>query len=270
VTVATGAPPVCHNCGVVLEGPFCSGCGQKSAPLNPTLHDLVHEFTHEMLHVDGRIFRSVQKLLLEPGFLTREHFAGRKARWISPIRLYLVFSVIYFGLAALTEPTGTIKVDFTGSDEETAEQLQRLGFKSERELEDAVSHAQAKWAPRLMFVLVPLFAWLVQVACRRRGRNYPQHLYFALHVHAAVFAAGAVAALAQLIEVPALATTLQILALLYGLWYFVRALRTAYDLPLRGAILRGATVAAVYFVAIALGVAAIVVPLVFGTLWISD
>src|SRR4029453_14213072 len=94
--------PFCHNCGVRLTGPFCAACGQKALPLSVTVHDFFHEFTHEMLHVDGRIWQTVQRLILSPGFLTREYLQGRRARWISPIRLYLIFSVAFFGLSALT------------------------------------------------------------------------------------------------------------------------------------------------------------------------
>jgi hypothetical protein len=43
------------------------------------------------------------------------------------------------------------------------------------------SPALVEWVPRAMFVLVPLFAGLVALMVRRSGRNYPQHLYFALH-----------------------------------------------------------------------------------------
>ena len=76
----------CHNCGIRLNGRFCSACGQKALPLNVTFHDFFHDFTHEMLHVDGRIFQSIRRLLLSPGFLTREYLQGHSARWISPIR----------------------------------------------------------------------------------------------------------------------------------------------------------------------------------------
>jgi hypothetical protein len=252
----------CYNCGVPLAGPFCSACGQKAAPLNPTLHDLAHDVTHEMLHVDGRIFRSVRTLLAAPGVLTREHFAGRKARWISPIRLYLVFSVIYFGLASIEGRSSAVKISFTGPDQETVEELRRLGFASEQELQQAVADAQTRWTPRVMFVLVPLFAWIVQVVCRRTRRNYPQHLYFALHVHAALFAAGAVAAAARLAGSTVIGSVFQVLALAYALWYIVAGLRTAYGLPRRSAILRGAGLAAAYFVIVALALVAIVVPAV--------
>jgi hypothetical protein len=90
----------CYNCKARLTGPFCGACGQKAQSLNPSARDLLHDVTHEMLHVDGRIVRSVQRLLFSPGFLSREQFEGRRARWISPIRLYLIFSVIYFGVTA--------------------------------------------------------------------------------------------------------------------------------------------------------------------------
>ena len=68
----------CPNCGAPLAGAFCAQCGQKVAPVNPTLHDLLHDAVHEFLHIDGRIVRSVQYLLLRPGMLTREYYAGRR------------------------------------------------------------------------------------------------------------------------------------------------------------------------------------------------
>lgn len=92
----------CHNCGIRLSGPYCAACGQKVRPLNITVHDFFHEFIHETLHVDGRLFQSIRRLILSPGFLTREYLQGRRARWISPIRLYLIFSVIFFALSAFT------------------------------------------------------------------------------------------------------------------------------------------------------------------------
>src|SRR5688500_10451261 len=65
----------CPNCGDLRVGSYCSTCGQKAAPLAPTLGYFLHELTHELLNVDGKIFRSVRLLLTQPGFLTREFFA---------------------------------------------------------------------------------------------------------------------------------------------------------------------------------------------------
>lgn len=135
----------CYNCGIRLTGAFCANCGQKVQELDPTLKHFVHDLTHELLHFDGKIFKSVWTLVARPEVLTREYFGGRRARWVSPIRLYLVSTIAYYGLTALMDP-------------EDADSIQKGG--------------------RLMIVLVPVFALLVMLSAQGR-RHFPQHLYFA-------------------------------------------------------------------------------------------
>jgi hypothetical protein len=217
----------CPNCGTALSRHYCPECGQKAAPLNPTFRDLFHDFTHELLHVDGRIFRSVRLLLIRPGFLTREYFQGRKARYVSPIRLYLIFSVAFFAASAIalrSEP-------FFALDEEIEIGALGRAFGLEAttpEEANAAMEAQAEWAPRVMFVLVPVSAFLVQVVARRSGRTYPQHLYFALHVHAALFAVLTVTTLVDLLNVRPLSNALFFLQVLFLIGYTLIAFRTAY------------------------------------------
>jgi hypothetical protein len=187
----------CRNCGAELHGPFCAQCGQEALALNPRLGDVVREFAHELLDMDGRVFRSVRKLFLAPGFLTREQFEGRRAPWLSPVRLYLIFSVAYFALAALAGDTGA-NVNIRSKDPEDTQVIQRLGFQNEDDLRHAVSGAIVTWMPRVMFVLVPLFAALVHLVRRRSGHTYPHHLLFALHAHAALFGGAAVLALLRM------------------------------------------------------------------------
>src|SRR3954469_969744 len=151
-----GTSGYCDNCGAGLTNAFCGGCGQKVQSRNPSAHDLIHDFTHETLHVDGRIFGSVQKLLLAPGFLTCEYFNGRRVRWVSPIRLYLIFSVAYFVLASAAAARGLHVVGPVDTDPQTVSALQRLGFASEAELRETMTDAQKHWGPRVLFVLVPL------------------------------------------------------------------------------------------------------------------
>jgi uncharacterized protein DUF3667 len=254
---------VCHNCGESLSGRFCAACGQKAGPLNPTFRDLVHDFTHELLHVDGRIFQSVKKLLLSPGFLTLELFKGRRARWISPLRLYLVFSLLYFAASASSTENMRVTVG-GGSSAENADDLARLGFKSEQELQETAQRALHTWVPRVMFVLVPFSAWLVLVVYRRSGRNYPQHLFFALHVHAALFAAGAVLAAARLTGNVVAARLVGLLAILYAVVYVVTAFKNVYGGSLRRAVMRAAIVAGIYWVAIVGATLAILLPAVLG------
>jgi len=54
-----------------------------------------------LTHADSRLWRTVWPLLARPGFLTREYFAGHRARYLQPFRLYLIMSVLFFVLSAV-------------------------------------------------------------------------------------------------------------------------------------------------------------------------
>jgi uncharacterized protein DUF3667 len=241
---STAASSTCFNCGADLVGPYCANCGQKSQQLNPRLSDFLHEFFHELFHVDGKFFRSMKQLLLAPGFLTREAFEGRRTRWVTPIRLYLVFSVLYFAIATAAPPKMNVSV--TGSDQELAESLGKIGFQSEEEFRRAINYEYAHSVPRVMFVLVPIFAWLTGVVSRKTHRNYPQHLYFALHVHAAWFAAAACGLIAERFLPSVLANVIQGALVVYGLAYLALALLKAYDSTMKQALGRTVMIVPVY------------------------
>jgi Protein of unknown function (DUF3667) len=163
------------------------------------MHDLAHDVTHEFLHVDSKILRTVKFLLTRPGFLSREYFEGRGVRYVSPLRLYLVCSVIYFAASTLIDrpafrPDEDVEVGTLGA---------ALGLENMTpdEANELMADVQAHWIPRLMFVLVPVSALLVQLVTRQTGRNYPQHLSFALHIHAAFFTLLAATIVVELLNV---------------------------------------------------------------------
>ncbi len=92
--------PACLNCGAPLAGAFCAACGQRDVPPYPSVRELAAEAISEFSGWDGRLASSVRALILRPGLLTHEFLEGRRARYISPLRLYLTASLIYFVLAA--------------------------------------------------------------------------------------------------------------------------------------------------------------------------
>ena len=99
VTVHT----TCGNCGATLMGPYCFSCGQHAHESARSISVLFHDAWHLVTHIDGRFWQSLYILLLKPGKLTKEYFAERRARYLPPVRLYLVLSVLFFafGLATL-------------------------------------------------------------------------------------------------------------------------------------------------------------------------
>ena len=263
MTSGPDGPPACHNCGAPLQGRFCADCGQEDRPLDPSVGEVVREVAQEVSDLDGRIVRSVRRLFLSPGFLTLEYFAGRRVAWVSPVRLYLIFSVCYFGIVALTgDAPFQVNLRFTGdSGEDNTQAIQSLGFSSEAELDRAVNEALTTWIPRAMFVLVPFFGWLVASIRRRSGRRYPHHVIFACHVFAVFFGVQAIAvALGYLSGNTVVTSALAIASLLFSLVYTILAMRAVYGGTIARALGHTLVVLAFYWVATIVVAAAIIAP----------
>lgn len=248
----------CLNCGTPLYGSYCVTCGQKVAPVNPTFGDLVRSIADELLNVDGRIFRSTRLLLTRPGFLTREYFEGRKARYVSPIRLYLVFSVAFFALSTVVEREPTFEAD-EAVEVGALGRILGLEEMSPEEANQRVNEAQTVWMPRAMFVLVPVCALLVGIVTRRTRRNYPQHLYFSLHIHSAHFAMLTLALLLGPVGAQTLSAIVSSLTTVLILGYSLIAFRTAYGGRWRLAAGRLAFVFVAYMIAVGFALVAVAV-----------
>jgi hypothetical protein len=57
---------------------------------------LVGHFFSDITHFDSKIFTTLKDLVFRPGFLTREYVAGRRVRYLNPIRMYVFISAIFF------------------------------------------------------------------------------------------------------------------------------------------------------------------------------
>jgi hypothetical protein len=133
--------------------------------------------------------------------------------------------------------------------------------------EQAMGEAFARWTPRAMFVLVPVFAVFVAFVARRTERNYPQHLYFALHVHAAWFLAIAAFVLGAASPLPyAVVFVFAVAVALYCGQYLKLALTRAYDMKLWRALAVTPLILLGYWMLLALAVLVILLPVVFRSL----
>jgi hypothetical protein len=86
----------CANCGAAMQGEFCHECGQSIHSVLKPMHHMVEETVETVLHIDSRIVHTLPPLLLKPGFLTLEYFAGRRVRYIAPFRLMFVLCLLSF------------------------------------------------------------------------------------------------------------------------------------------------------------------------------
>ena len=87
----------CLNCAAMLSGPFCHQCGQ-AAHLHRSLMSLWHDIAHGVFHFEGKIWRTLPMLVWRPGELTRRYIHGERARFVSPLALFLFTVFLMFGV----------------------------------------------------------------------------------------------------------------------------------------------------------------------------
>ena len=144
-----GATGDCLNCGAALamNARFCSQCGQDTANHPPSLMEFVHEFVSHYIAVEGTLWKSLWGLMAKPGFLTREYLAGRKQRYVLPLRLLLTLGLLFF-MALKLMPGSTQVLGLEGEvDDEVAQVVPNAASAaSVASVASAASSASAKVA----------------------------------------------------------------------------------------------------------------------------
>ena len=214
------------------------------------MREMVVDAWHELTVFDSRLIRTVRLLLRHPGQLTHEFLAGKRSRYILPLRLYLIASVAYFLVAALApnprpaRASATlpgkeqIKIDIMDgaplSPEEKAKALKSVERAPwfmrplfERVINDpqGVRRNMVEALPKAFFVLVPVFAAIVALFF---WRPFPQHLAFSLHLHAGIFAALAVLRLANFTKNAIIMGIFQFAGILFVVSFTLLSFRRVY------------------------------------------
>jgi hypothetical protein len=234
----------------------------------------VREYGVQYAGIEGALWRTLGLLLFRPGQLTVEYLHGRRRRYLHPIRLYLTTSIVCFLLlqlgsavhvdrnkleqAALQDVPevsidlglGTATLKSGGGFECSmagwiCERLKRRYAVDPQRLAVELEGVQTRFVtflPYAMFLLVPLFATLIQLAYWRRRMHYAEHLVFALHLHAFWFTGIGI----NTVVPDAVAGVLSAFFLAYG----VLAMRRVYGGRWRFTLLRAAAVTPAYLIAI--------------------
>ena len=91
-------PPIthCENCGAELQGHWCAQCGQPAIEYRRSFRYVVADLLNEFLNWDSKFFTTIALLILKPWRLTNEFLAGKRVRYVNPLRLYLLASILFF------------------------------------------------------------------------------------------------------------------------------------------------------------------------------
>jgi Protein of unknown function (DUF3667) len=292
--LAEAGLPACLNCGAPMTGPFCASCGQRDIPPYPSARELAVDAVSEFSGWDGRLASTLRALVQHPGLLTHEFLEGRRVRYISPLRLYLTSSLVYFLIAAATPdvrldsgkmllPGVQVRATRTQTSASSS-RPERVANAASASLEKGAALSQGErdsalkdierapqimrpflrraildpggvkrgiltTMPRMLFALLPIFAGIV--ALFYRGRKYPEHLYFAIHLHAFTFLALSLAEVLKFTHSPILVAIGSLIGVIWLPIYAVLAFRRVYGGSYARTIAKVVAIGAIYAAATA-------------------
>jgi hypothetical protein len=231
----------CLNCGFAIEDyNFCPECGQMNNNKHVSVRYFFKDFFDEFFTFDSRFFKSFVPLIRRPGHLTNEYTAGRRVRYVLPLRLYLFVTFLFFLVLSIDTQFVNVIPEQNFSSKETIEKVlaeepatvpdslkekliaeidntfflqkkyvrgkvkigigaegswlhrylkektMRIAKRGKSGLKDVIKEG-VNQLPKMIFLLLPMFALILKLVYIRNKIFYIKHLVFALHIHTVIF-----------------------------------------------------------------------------------
>jgi len=338
----------CLNCGAEVTDRFCPHCGQENLETKESFGQLVGHFFADLTHYDSKFLTTIKDLLFKPGFLTRQYFAGRRTKYLNPLRMYFFISFIFFLVLFIKnndEPAETedqysqyanivrqfladslrqsiknqnihtdstkatvinqiaANLDSAISNKDTTETigfaLGKNGMKftltenrysnvyeydsaQQSMAEDKRDKGIMRWMirtnvnlksrygsrsqvvvaenfqhsiPKLMFVLLPLFAWFIYLFYSRKKYYYTQHVIFSIHFHSFIFLVFlCMSLLSWLPYNEKFGDILALILIFIAFIYLFFALKNSYGQSLWLSAIKALSISIMYILALVLGI----------------
>jgi hypothetical protein len=190
-----GAP--CPNCATPLAGPWCHACGQSAEEFHRSLWLLTKEALSGLTDMDGKLWRTLPRLVVSPGRLTRDYLDGRRASQAPPFRMFLIVVLLVFLTAGLggtqvgqvnvvkVRPTGVGTSRLVDLDTRSANPTEKwfaVRAQAASANRAAFAASMVTWGQRLAVLALPMSAALLgMMFFWRRGVFMFDHLIFSMH-----------------------------------------------------------------------------------------
>jgi hypothetical protein len=202
----------CRNCGTQTTGRYCHECGQDLlAGIGKPILKLIAPMLDNIFALDGKTPRTLFYLVFHPGFLSEEYMKGRINRYVLPVKLFWMSTIIFFALLISqvdwnnwqknqNKEKSTTTITIAGkkivdeSHSDTVEDGHETTIDIEPEIEKKALFTSeefvsilfknfSRFAPYVSFLLIPIFALLLVVFFWRKKYYYVHHLMFTVHFH---------------------------------------------------------------------------------------
>ncbi|MCL2412540.1 MAG: DUF3667 domain-containing protein [Bacteroidales bacterium] len=197
---------VCRNCNTQTVGRYCHHCGQDLfAGVGQPFFTLISSFLAKALALNGKTPVTLAYLMFRPGFLATEYRLGRIKKYVHPVSLFWISTLIFFALLISRADFGNnqTEVDVTSarqaimdniSDPIAQQQvMQALDFSSNAsrprfyvsgtEIDNELIRNLSRYAPYTAFLFAPIFALLLMLFFWRSRFLYVYHMVFSMHFH---------------------------------------------------------------------------------------
>ena len=196
---------VCKNCGKSFNSNFsyCPYCGQENREQPLRFNDFISEFLSANFNLDSKFILTLKTLIFKPALLTKEILNGKRTKYVTPVRLYLLISLIYFFVISFEQDSGIVinsndtqnsstvlSTEISGSDTLTGFKkilYDKLMLLKSKQGEKEFLRLFKKSISVGMFIFIPLTAWVLYLFFRKRYHYYIPHLIFLIHLQTLIF-----------------------------------------------------------------------------------
>ena len=206
---------VCKNCKTKFKGKFCPNCGQSVYEFEKPFRFLIVDLVGNIFAFDTRLWKSMSSLIFRPGKFVDEYLNGHRARYMSPFRLYIFVSFLFFLLLSIyagsqlqisEKDKNEINISISNqlnpvNSETDSLKTNELNFGSsaisQKKLTDTLSKVLnnpkmymdsfLKFVSWSLFLLMPVYALYLWLLFRKSKKYYYSHLVLAINQHSFVF-----------------------------------------------------------------------------------
>lgn len=164
----------CKNCDNIIDGNYCSKCGQNSKVDKITLSNFITEISDSIFQINSGLIFTIKELTIRPGHSIRKYIKGERKNYFKPIAYALALSTVYFLISKLsTENTYLVNLldgfndGYTDSGARNQELTSNLSLVTEW-FKNNFAYAA--------LILIPIYSFATYLAFLRSGFNYLEHI----------------------------------------------------------------------------------------------
>ena len=207
----------CQNCDTRFKGHYCPNCGQQFKEFQKPFKFLIIDLAANVVSFDTRLWRSLKSLITKPGSYALEYINGHRMRYVPPLRLYVFISFLFFLLlSTFVNRNVIISEDVKSSinsnlknglkDNEISADIGGLNIEGDSDLFNVTElikiiqsvindpsrymNSFLTFVSWTLFLLMPLYAFILWLFFRKSQPYYYCHLIFAVNQHAFLFLLG--------------------------------------------------------------------------------